>query len=113
MKLRFETKLDYFLFFIIFIKIIFILSAIAHVFLSYSIKHNSSHENKKIKIDEKLVYSKEITEFIFIISMSLLLIYHFHPSDIHKPINKETSLLFFLFGCILIITAKWSILLPR
>lgn len=113
MKLRFETKLDYFVFFIVLVKILFILSAIGHVILSYSVKHNSSHKNKKIQINDRLVYFKELTEFIFIISMSILLIYHFRPNDLHKPINKETSLLFFLFGCILIITAKWSIILPR
>ena len=40
--------------------------------------------------------------------MSILLIYHFKPGK-NKPISEETSLLFFLFGWILIFTAKWSI----
>jgi hypothetical protein len=112
MNLKFETKLDYFIFFIVFIKIIFILSAFSHVILHYSIKHNSKNVEKKIKIDEKLVYFKELTEFIFIISMSILLIYHFNPNYSRKPISKETSLLFFLFGFILIITSKWSLIVP-
>ena len=36
MQLKFETSLDYFLFFIILIKIVFVISAIGHVILSHS-----------------------------------------------------------------------------
>jgi len=107
MSLKFETSLDFFIFFIIFIKIVFIISAIGHLILSHSIN------SKATKIDSKLVYWKELTEFIFIISMAILLIYHFHPylSKIH--ISEETALLFFLFGFILIFTAKWSLFLTE
>jgi hypothetical protein len=41
--------------------------------------------------------------------MSILLIYHFNPRYLSKPISSETKLLFFLFGWVLIITAKWGI----
>lgn len=103
MQLKFETSLDFFIFFIILIKIVFIISAIGHLILSHST--NAKAE----KIDPKLLYWKERTEFIFIISMSILLIYHFHPRLSKKPISEETALLFFLFGWILIITAKWGL----
>lgn len=103
MPLKFETTLDFFIFFIIFIKIVFIISAIGHLILS----HSTSSQAKNI--DPKLVYWKERTEFIFIISMSILLIYHFNPRFPKKPIEEETSLLFFLFALILIFTAKWSL----
>lgn len=103
MQLKFETSLDFFIFFIILIKIVFIISAIGHLILSHS-------TNTKAKqIDPKLVYWKERTEFIFIISMAILLIYHFNPRLSKKPISEETALLFFLFGWILIFTAKWSL----
>ena len=102
MQLKFETTLDFFIIFIIVIKIIFILSAIGHLILSHS-----SYAAAE-KADPKLVYWKERMEFIFIVSMSILLIYHFKPGK-NKPISEETSLLFFLFGWILIFTAKWSI----
>ena len=103
MPLKFETSLDFFVFFIILIKIIFIISAIGHLILSHS--KSTQAEN----LDPTLVYWKERTEFIFIISMAILLIYHFYPSLYKKSISEETSLLFFLFGWILILTAKWSI----
>ena len=107
MEIKLEKSIDYLIFFIILIKIVFILSAIGHIYFSHSTKPNSK------KIDDKLLYFKERTEFIFIISMSILLIYHFNPRFSKKPINEETSLLFFLFGWVLIITAKWSLFITE
>jgi hypothetical protein len=103
MQIKLETSLDYFIFFIILIKIVFIISAIGHLILSHSTSAKAE------KIDPKLVYWKERTEFIFIVSMAVLLIYHFNPRLSKKPIGEETALLFFLFGWILIFTAKWSL----
>jgi hypothetical protein len=101
--MKLETNIDYFLIFIIFIKIVFGLSAIGHVILSHSSMLVSQ------EYDDKFVYWKERTEFIFIVSMAILLIYHFNPRTSQKiSIDRETSILFYLFGWILIITAKWS-----
>ena len=104
MQLKFETTLDYFIFFIVLIKLVFIISAIGHLVLTFT-----SNTKLQEKIDPKLLYWKERTEFIFIASMALLLIYHFHPRLSKKPISEETALLFFLFGWILLVTAKWKI----
>jgi hypothetical protein len=98
-----QSDINFFVFFIIFIKIVFILTAIGHVILT----HLSKKTDTSNSIDSKLMWWKERTEFIFIICMSVLLIYYFRPGHL-KPINNETALLFFLFGWILIITAKWS-----
>jgi len=103
MRIRLETSIDYFLLFIVVIKLIFVLAAVGHIILSHS-------TNKKAaKAEPKLVYWKERTEFIFIISMAILLIYHFNPIWPQKYINSETSLLFVMFGIVLIITADWNI----
>jgi len=107
MEIKFETWVDYLIFFIILVKIVFIISAIGHIIFSHSTS------NKAKDIDHKLLYFKERTEFIFIISMSILLIYHFNPRFSKKPISSETSLLFFLFGWILIITSKWSLFIKE
>ena len=107
MQFKFETWLDYFIFFIIFIKVIFVFSAIGHVIVS------RSSSSKTEKLESKLLYWKERTEFIFIVAMSILLIYHFHPRLSSKPIDKETALLFFLFGWILIFTAKWELFITE
>jgi hypothetical protein len=102
MQLKFETTYDFFTIFIILVKIVLILSTVGHFVLS----HSSSAAAEKA--DLKLVYWKERMEFIFIASMSILLIYHFKPGK-NQPISEETSLLFFLFGWFLLFTAKWSI----
>ena len=103
MGLKFITTFDYFIFFIVLIKIIFVLSAIGHLILSFS-KNSKLQQN----LDPKLMYWKERTEFIFIASMAVLLIYHFKPGH-SKPIEKEAALLFFLFGWVLLFTAKWDL----
>ena len=102
MRLKLETTLDYFILFIVLVKIVFVLSAIGHALASRSSRPGAKD------LDPKLLYWKERTEFIFIACMSVLLIYHFRPGH-NKPISKETSLLFFLFGWILLFTAKWSL----
>ena len=104
MQLKFDTTLDYFIFFIILIKLIFIVSALGHIILTFT-----SNEKLLEKVDPKLLYWKERTEFVFIVSMAVLLIYHFHPRLSKKPISEETSLLFFLFGWILLFTSKWNL----
>jgi hypothetical protein len=101
---KLESWLDLFLLFIIVVKIIFVISAIGHIILS------QLTSDKAKQLDPKLLFWKERTEFVFIISMAILLIYHFNPRFSKKPIiNTEISLLFFLFGCVLIITAKWNL----
>ena len=107
MQLKLETWLDFFIIFIFFIKIVFIVSAIGHIILSHSTS------DKAAKIDPKLLYWKERTEFIFIISMAVLLIYEFNPRLQKKPIGQETGLLFFLFGWVLILTAKWNLFITE
>ena len=104
MQLKFETTLDYFIFFIVLIKLVFIISAIGHLILTLT--HNTKLQDN---LDPKLLYWKERTEFVFIASMAVLLIYHFHPRLSKKPISEETALLFFLFGWILLFTAKWQL----
>ena len=106
MSTKMEYVMNYFVFFIIFIKIVFVLSAIGHIIMSHSV--SSTAQN----IDPKLVYWKERTEFIFIVSMSILLVYHFYPRH-NKSVDSETSLLFFLFGIILLFTANWSIFIKE
>ena len=100
-EFKFETWLDYFLFFIIIIKIVFLFTSVSHVLITYS-------ENEAARqIDTKLLYWKERTTFIFTISMAMLLIYYFNPYNKLPKIDKNTRFLFFLFGCVLILTGEW------
>jgi hypothetical protein len=109
-----DTPIDFFVLFIVIIKIIFILTAIGNVIFTHIVKKNAatatSAADKAAAATRaaNLAYWKERTEFIFIICMAVLLIYYFKPGTT-RQLNSETSLLFFLFGWILIITAKWNV----
>ena len=89
--------------FIFLIKIGFVLMAIAHIYLKAKGKGKSD-------LDKKIVFWKERFEFIFIALMSILLIYVFNPRyDNINLIDKETKILLYLFGFILLITADWEV----
>jgi hypothetical protein len=87
---------------LIVLKIIFIILALIH-FL-YIIKGNANSV-----IDITVEYWKSRIEFMFTILMSVLIMYLFYPLR-EKPIliNHDTKLLLFLFGAVLIITARWN-----
>ena len=94
---------DMYIYLIVAVKVGFILMAASHQYYKIKGKENTS-SFKKAK------YWKERFEFIFIFLMALLLIYLFNPRNIiDQPLNYETKLLLYLFGFILIITAKWEL----
>ena len=97
------TNIDIYVTFIFLIKIGFVLMALIHVYLKFKGKESSN-------LDKKILYWKERFEFIFIATMSILLIYLFNPR-LNKNIilDKETKLLLFIFGFVLLITAKWEL----
>jgi len=96
------SYLHSYIYLIIAIKLGFILMAISHIYLKSKGEEDSD-------LDKKFKYWKERFEFIFIILMAILLIYLFNPRYNNQVvIDKEMKILLFLFGIILIITAKWS-----
>ena len=95
--------LDKYVLFIFMVKIIFIILALTNVYL----KIKKSKDKKLLAVIE---YWKQRAEFVFIALMSMLLIYIFNPrTNRILLINKESKLLFYLFGFILLITAKWEV----
>lgn len=97
------NKFDIYVTFIFLIKVGFIIMAVAHIYLKVKGKDKS-------ELDKKILYWKERFEFVFIALMSILLIYMFNPRlDRSILIDKETKLLLYLFGFVLLITAKWDI----
>ena len=58
---------------------------------------------------ENNMYFKERFELLFKFLMSMLLIYVFFPRrKVPMPLDSETRILLYLFGWILILSAKWS-----
>ena len=87
---------------IILLKIIFIILLITQFYFKYKEPNNTK------RLNNLKLWRKQI-EFIFIFSMSLLLIYLFNPR-INRlyMVDTETRLLLYLFGFILIISADWE-----
>jgi hypothetical protein len=97
------NKYDIYITFIFFIKIGFIAMAVLHLYLK-------SKQLENTDLDKKLLYWKERFEFIFTALMAILLIYLFNPrADKNILIDKETKLLLYLFGFVILIMAKWDI----
>lgn len=84
------------------VKFTFVVFSISHLIMKAKGKEDS-------ELDTKFVFWKKRIEFVFIILMSLLLIYLFNPRQNNSNnLNFETKLLLYVFGFIMIITAKWS-----
>lgn len=102
-----EVFVKWFVLFIIGVKCVYSIAYYSHLIIS----HTNSTLAKEY--DGRILYWKHVTEFIFIFCMSILLIYHFYPENgiIQRPImvDKETRLLFLLYGIILIFTAEWTV----
>jgi len=97
------NNLDLFINFIIFTKICFIIFVLTHGYLKRTGKLDS-------ELDIKAVYWKEKIEFIFKALMAVLIIYLFNPRYKRESIiDYETKVLLFLFGIILLISAKWDV----
>jgi hypothetical protein len=94
---------NYYIYFIIFVKIIFTILFCGHIY--YLAKGEKDSENI-INIE----FWKSRSEFIFEISMALLLIYIFSPNKnrLHL-IDYETKFLFYVLGFLLLITLDWSL----
>jgi hypothetical protein len=95
-----KTKLySGFIFFILIIKVLFIISAVSLAFLKHKNKSNNNKGQNKI-----LVYVKDTTQLIFKLSVSILLIILFNPRQKYiQEIDSESKLILYLYGIMTII----------
>ena len=111
--LKLGRKYDNFIIFIIFVKVIFVVFALIERYYEYKItKSTTSTEKQQYTQNYNwAIYWKERLEFLFIILMALVCIVIFYPfySDT-LYIDKETRLLLFIYGFIILITANWSVI---
>jgi di/tricarboxylate transporter len=93
---------------VIIIKVIFLLLLLYSFYIKHLIKKYPNNKNYKISL-EKIDKFKYKVEFIFTISIALLLIILFNPNHV-KPIyiDHEARILLYLFGFLLLITADWN-----
>jgi hypothetical protein len=98
-----NTVYDKYILLVIAIKVLFVVFSVSHLIMK--IKHEEGTE-----LDEKFLFWKERIEFVFIVLMSLLLIYLFNPRQNHTEyLTFETKFLLYIFGFIMLFTSKWGI----
>ena len=91
-----------FIYLIFAVKLCFVSMSVTHIYLK--VKGESDSD-----LDKKVFYWKERFEFIFLLLMATLLIYLFSPGkERNVMIDGETKVLLYLFGIVLLITAKWA-----
>jgi hypothetical protein len=90
-----------FVIFIYLLKLAFIILSLYKIY----VKRKTPYDDVKV---EQIQFWKERIEFVFIICMSILLIKVFYPFSNQTYISNDKRTLFFLFGLILIVTARWE-----
>jgi len=101
--MKLVSILDFYILFVIIIKVIFILIAIFYFVSSHD------YNNPNIfTLSPTLLYWKKRVEFVFVVSMALLLIICFRPGSTVR-LTEETKILFFVYGLVLFITSNWDI----
>ena len=116
---------DYYIYLIIFFKTIFFILSLIHIYFKIKDNRSKTSDNtnntnntntntnnnnvNNLKIQQRVEYLRSSCEFIVTILISFLLIYLFNPlyPKLYL-IDKETKIVLFLFGIILLLTSKWS-----
>jgi hypothetical protein len=79
------------------------------VIFSLARHYLKTHDKTMTKIYEKISYYKYDVDFVFIIGMSLLIMYLFAPPfKSNAPLEYEIKVLLFAYAIIIILTANWS-----
>jgi len=96
-------KLFYTLVYLVFLtKIMFIIFSLISLYLQVTNKTDT-------ELYRIIFISRRQIRFLFDVLMSILLIYVFYPRNVKTYlINKETALLFYIFGFLLLINANWD-----
>lgn len=98
---------DTFIRFIIFFKVLYIYYLVYANYLIFRKKDDT-------ELYKNVEYRKQRAEFIFMISMSLLLIYFFSPLTGNViRFHAETKFLFFVFGILVFVGADWTLLFQQ
>ena len=99
----YNQTVDIFIRFALFTKILYMFSSVYAFYLVAEKKENT-------EVYQHVEYWKKRFEFIFMICMSLLILYFFSPLTGNTlKFDNETKFLFFIFGLILLIQVNWKL----
>ena len=94
---------DDYIYTIFILKLIFMILSITNIYLKVK------YPGEETDLDKNVVFWKETISFIFVFLMACLLIYLFFPSTSKTvEIGGATRELLYLFGIVVLFTAKWG-----
>jgi hypothetical protein len=97
-----------FIYFIIFVKVLFLFFVVWNIYLKKKNGRGGSN-GVETKLEKRVSYYKNLTENIFIVLVSILLIYLFNPYHDNKYLDdKYVKVLFFIYGILMLGTFDWS-----
>lgn len=98
-----------FVYLIVLIKGLFVFFAVWNFYLKKRQHGNSA--GVQTELEKRILYYKNMTENIFIVSVSILLIYLFNPYYENKYLlhDKYVTLLIFIYGILTLVTFDWSV----
>ena len=97
-----------YIFIVILVKCFFLFFALKCFYFKIMLLREPTNATYKEDFDKTQIY-KHQTEFIFTIMMSFLVIYLYNPRyQNDKNMGKETKILIYIFGFIVILTSDWT-----
>ena len=102
-----NTILCYFIYFIILVKCLFLFFAVWNFYL----KKKHGRGDGETKLEKRISYCKNLTENLFMVLVSVLLIYLFNPYHENKYLldDKYVKALLFIYGILILVTFDWTV----
>ena len=108
-SLNVNTIFYYFIYFIILVKGLFLFFVVWNFYLKK--KHGNGNGSDETKLEKRISYCKNLTENLFMVLVSILLIYLFNPYHENKYLldDKYVKALLFIYGILMLITFDWTV----
>lgn len=94
--------IDAFILLLIGIKFVYVVTTLGPWLHSKITTNTNTDTDKNITKKSKIKQVNKVSELLFIIGMSILLIYHFNPHA-YQPFSKHALTLFYVFGVLLFV----------
>jgi len=110
LSLQLNTIFYYFIYFIILVKGLFLFFVVWNFYLKKK-NGRGSGTGSETKLEKRISYCKNLTENLFMVLVSVLLIYLFNPYHENKYLldDKYVKTLLFIYGILMLITFDWSV----
>lgn len=109
LSLQLNTIFYYFVYFIILVKCLFLFFAVWNFYLKKRTGCGSG-SGSETKLEKRVLYCKNLTENLFMVLVSILLIYLFNPYHENKYLldDKYVKALLFIYGILMLVTFDWT-----